>query len=54
MKHLHSYCVLFLATCGPVGAITIQNTSTLGYATGNSVYTGVANIVGNYTAGGSL
>jgi len=54
MKLLSSYSVLLLAACGPLGAITIQNTSTPGYVTGNSVYTGVASIIGNYTAGGSF
>ena len=54
MKTLHSYCAFLLAACGPLGAIPIQNTSTPGYVTGNAVYTGVASIIGNYTAGGSF
>ena len=54
MKLLPSFRVLLFVACAPLGAITIQNTSTPGYATGNSVYTGVASIIGNYTAGGSF
>lgn len=54
MKLLPSYSLLLLVACAPLGAITIQNTSTPGYVTGNSVYTGVASIIGNYSAGGSF
>ncbi len=54
MKLLPSYSLLLLVACAPLGAITIQNTATPGYVTGNSVYTGVASIIGNYSAGGSF
>lgn len=35
-------------------AITIHNTSSPGYITGNNSFTGVASIVGTYTAGGNF
>lgn len=48
-------CGIFLGCfAGALSAITIHNTSSPGYLTGNSVYTGVASIAGTLIAGGGF
>ena len=48
-------CALLLCLTGATASgITIHDTSSPGYITGNNSFTGVASIVGTYTAGGSF
>jgi hypothetical protein len=46
--------ILMCIVSATASAMTIHNTSSPGYVTPNSSYTGVASIIGNYIAGGSF
>ncbi len=54
MAIVRQCAILLCLVSAPVSAITIHNTSSPGYLTGDSAFTGVASIFGTYTAGGSF
>ncbi len=54
MAIVRHYGFLLCLVSAPAGAMTIHDTSSPGYLTGNASYTGVASIIGNYIAGGSF